>query len=290
MNRHSERNLMMASGTGAYPNHHFRRAIPGNIDTVRQRLCEVLEEFNYIVLSENPLQAKRPRQKSIWVAMVLDYDVQLTIALKSISEASTLATFDYTIEQLFTKGEKQALEREAEAIIALAMATSSGAFCPSCGAENAGAVRFCRTCGKPVARNELPSELEVLRLTANASASQIEMVLGLGLCLITLLITLPIILFTSSPKGIIFGWIVLALGELLGIFYLLLGLRRLRQSLTAGSPPPEIQAATPRAIPGQERAALPPPPASITEGTTELINSSAVGVPAQSVKDTGSME
>jgi hypothetical protein len=280
---------MMTSGVGAYPNHHFRRAIPGDIDTVRQRLCEVLEEFNYIVLNENPIQAKRPRKKSIWVSMVLEYDTQLMIGLKPISPASTLATFDYTIEQLFTKGETQALEREAEAIIALATATATGAFCPSCGAENAGAVRFCRTCGKPVARNELPSELEVLRLTANASASQIEIVLGLGLCLITLLITLLMILFTSSLKGIIFGWSVLGVGELLGIFYLLLGLRRLRQSLTSSNQPPEQPSAMPRAISGQERAALPPPPASVTEGTTELINSSAAAVPAHPAKDTGSM-
>jgi hypothetical protein len=257
---------------------------------VRQRLCDVLEEFNYVVLSENPVQAKRPRQKSIWVSMVLDYDVQLTIALKPISEASTLATFDYTIEQLFTKGEQQALEREAEAIIALAMATSGGAFCPSCGAENAGAVRFCRTCGKPVARNELPSELEVLRLTANASASQIEIILGLCLCLITLLITLPMILFTGSPKGIIFGWVVLALGELLGIFYLQLGLRRLRQSLTSSAASQEISSSTPRAISGQERAALPPPSASITEGTTELIQPSRVVVSAKPAKDTDAMQ
>jgi len=280
---------MMASGVGAYPNHHFRRTIPGDIDTVRHRLCDVLEEFNYIVLNENPIQAKRPRQKSIWVSMVLEYDTQLTIGLKPISPASTLATFDYTIEQLFTKGEMQALEREAEAIIALATATATDAFCPSCGAENAGAVRFCRTCGKPVARNELPSELEVLRLTANASASQIEIVFGLGLCLITLLITLLMILFTSSLKGIIFGWSVLGFGELLGIFYLLLGLRRLRQSLTSSNQSVEPSATMPRVISGQGRVALPPPPASITEGTTELIQPSQAPLSAKPAKDTGSM-
>ena len=281
---------MMASGAGAYPNHHFRRTISGDIDAVRRRLCDVLQQFNYVVLSENPVQAKRPRQKSIWVSLVLDYDVQLTIALKPISEASTLATFDYTIEHLFTKGEQQALEREAEAIIALAMAASSSAFCPSCGAKNEGAVRFCRTCGKPVARNELPAELEVLRLTANASAAQIELLLGLGLCLITLLVGVSMILFTGSPKGILYGWIVLALGELLGSFYLLLGLRRLRQSLTSSAASQEISASTPRVTSGQAHAALPVPPASVTEGTTELINSSPVAVPARSVKDTGSME
>jgi hypothetical protein len=279
----------MASGVGAYHNHHFRRAIPGDIDTVRGRLCDVLEEFNYIVLNENPIQAKRPRQKSLWVSMVLEYDTQLTIGLKPISSASTLATFDYTIEQLFTKGEMQALEREGEAIIALATATATGAFCPSCGAENAGAVRFCRICGKPVARNELPSELEVLRLTANASASQIEIVLGQCLCLIAILITLPVLLFTHSLKSLIFGWGVLGVGILLGIFFMLLGLRRLRQSLTSSNQLPEPPATTPRVVSEQERAALPPPPASITEGTTELIQPSQAPLSAKPAKDTGSM-
>lgn len=279
----------MASGAGAYHNHHFRRAIPGDIDTGRGRLCDVLEEFNYIVLNENPIQAKRPRQKSIWVSMVLDYDTQLTIGLKSISPASTFATFDYTIEQLFTKGETQALEREGEAIIALAMTTATGAFCPACGAENAGAARFCRTCGKSFTRNELPSELEVLRLTANASASQIEIVLGQCLCLIAILIALPLFLFTNSLKSLILGWGVLVLGILLGIFFMLLGLRRLRQSLTSSNQPPEQPATMPRVSFGQERAALPSPPASVTEGTTELIQPSQAPLAAKPAKDTGSM-
>src|SRR4030095_6509786 len=155
--------------------HHFRRTIPGDIDSVRQRLCDVLESFGYIVIGDAPIQAKRPRKKSIWVAMVLDYDVTLTIALKPISSASTLATFEYNIEQLFTKGEMQALEREGEAIIALATSASVEVFCASCGAENAGNARFCRVCGKPAARNQLPPELEVLRLTASASGTQIEL-------------------------------------------------------------------------------------------------------------------
>jgi hypothetical protein len=66
----------MAGGIGAYPEHHFKRVMPGDIETVRQRLCEALEEFNYIVLNENPIQAKRARQKSIRVAMVSDYDAE----------------------------------------------------------------------------------------------------------------------------------------------------------------------------------------------------------------------
>ena len=131
--------------------HHFRRTIPGDIDSVRRRLSDVLESFGYIVIGDAPIQAKRKRVKSIWVAMVLDYEVTLTIALKPISPASTLATFEYDIEQLFTRGEMQTLEREAEAIIALATRTSAEVFCASCGAENAGNARFCRVCGKPAA-------------------------------------------------------------------------------------------------------------------------------------------
>ena len=115
---------------GTYQN-HFRRTIPGDIDSVRQRLCDVLESFGYVVLGDAPIQAKRQRQKSIWVAMVLDYETSLTVALKPISPASTLATFEYDLEQLFTKGEMQALEREAEAIIAMATSASVEIFCPS---------------------------------------------------------------------------------------------------------------------------------------------------------------
>src|SRR5688500_13120127 len=94
---------------GAYPEHHFRKVIPGNIETVRQRLCDLLEDFNYMVISENPLQAKRPPQKNILVANILDYDTRLTIALRPISPASTLATFDYSVQYIFSKGERLTL-------------------------------------------------------------------------------------------------------------------------------------------------------------------------------------
>ena len=276
---------------GAGFEHHFRRTIPGDIESVRRRLSDVLESFGYIVLGDAPIQAKRPRQKSIWVAMVLDYDVTLTIALKPISSASTLATFDYDIEQLFTKGEMQALEREAEAIIALAAIASVEVFCPSCGVENAGNARFCRGCGKPAARNQLPSELEVMRLTANASGSQIELTLGLIFSFLALLIGLPIILFVPSIKGVVSGWILLALGELLGAYFLILGMRRLHRSLNPTNPP---QSETPseqtRALSMQERAALPPQPASIVEGTTELMTPQHTPVTVGPVRDTDSLE
>lgn len=272
--------------------HSFRRVIAGDMDSVRQRLSDVLEDFGYIVLGDTPIQAKRPRQKSIWVAMVLDYDTKLTIALKPISPASTLATFDYDIEQLFTKGEMQALEREAEAIIALATtAAPIEVFCPACGAETAGNARFCRACGKPAARNALPSELEVMRLTALASGTQIEITLGLILCLLTLVVTLPMILLAGSTKGVGFGWLLLALGELLSSYFLILGMRRLHRALNPPSPPQlETPSEQTRALSMQERAALPPQPASVVEGTTELMTPQQTPVAADPARDTDSME
>ena len=271
--------------------HHFRRTISGDIDSVRRRLSDVLESFGYIVIGDAPIQAKRKRVKSIWSAMVLDYEVTLTIALKPISSASTLATFEYNIEQLFTKGEKQALEREAEAIIALATRATVEVFCASCGVENAGNARFCRSCGKPVERNQLPPELEVMRLTASASGSQIELTLGLILSFLSILIAAPMILFVSSTKGVVFGWIILLLGELLAFFFLTVGMRRLHRSLNPPSPPnQEIPAEQTSALATHERIALPPQPASIVEGTTELMPHQPAPLSAQSSRDTDSME
>ena len=271
--------------------HHFRRTIPGDIDSVRRRLSDVLESFGYIVIGDAPIQAKRPRKKSIWVAMVLDYDVTLTIALKPISSASTLATFEYKIEQLFTKGEMQALEREGEAIIALATSASVEIFCASCGAENAGNARFCRVCGKPAARNQLPPELEVLRLTASASGTQIELTIGLILSFLALLIATPIILFVSSIKGVVFGWILLALGVLLGAYHLILGMRRLHRLLNPpNAPQPETPSEQTKALSMHEGAGLPPQPASIVEGTTELMSPQQTNLSARPARNTDSME
>ncbi|MEW6125902.1 MAG: zinc ribbon domain-containing protein [Acidobacteriota bacterium] len=269
----------MSTGTGAYAEHHFRKVIPGNIETVRQRLSDVLEDFNYIVISDNPLQAKRPEQKNMWIANILEYDARLTIALKAISPASTLATFDYEVAYIFNKGDMLALEREADAIIALATAPINKTICPACETENLGAVRFCRACGTPIALTKLPAELEVMRLTAGLSASQIEIVMGLLFVFLTLLVALPLI-FLGSLKALAVGWILFGAGELLGAVILAYGLRRLHKTINQ-TIPQEIQPGLQRVTQMQEPVVLPPPPdqlalapqpPSVTEGTTELIN------------------
>jgi hypothetical protein len=287
-------------GLGAYPEHHFRKVIPGNIETVRQRLCDVLEDFNYDVTSENPLQAKRRQQKNILVANILDYDTHLTIALRSISPASTLATFDYAVQYIFSKGERLTLEREADAIIALVNAPLNKTVCISCETENLGAVRFCRVCGSPIARNKLPAELEVMRLTGEASGTEIEVGWGLMFILFTLMLTLPMILL-GRPKVVVIGWVLFAIGELLGAFFVLCGMRRLHKTLNPvqlSQQGNQLGAArnilTHEAVAlpqEQEQTALPPSPVSITEGTTELIDApQPIPLSAKKARTTDSME
>ncbi len=271
--------------TGFEGDHHFRKVIPGSIETVRQRLSDALEVFDYIVLSDNPLQAKRPARRSLLTANILEYDMNLTVALKAISPASTLATFDYNVSYLFSKAERLTLEREGDAIIAVATTPLNKTFCPACNSEHNGTVRFCRVCGAALTRNRLPAEMEVMRLMAGTSGSQIELNSGLGTLLLTMLIALPVIFF-GNAKG---GWILFAIGSVLGAFFLLAGMSRLHETLNSQTPTQEAANPKRQAIAEQEMPALEPPLASVTEGTTTLMNQPEA-VPVARVKDTGSME
>ena len=270
-----------------YEEHQFTRIISGDVDTVRNRICDVLEEFNYVVLGESPIQAKRKQSRSILTATVLEYQGRLTIGLKQISEASTVATFDYAIPYLFTRGDRESLEREADAIIALATAATSHVICSGCGVESTGAVRFCRSCGAPVAGSKLPPELEIMRMTAGASASQQEIIFGLLVTLLTLAVSLPMVL-GSDGKAANIGWVFLVTGGLLAFHSLQQGLRRLQRTLNPKSVSAHSQDTdSQRTAFEPQRDALPARPASVTEGTTELIaDPSREPVPALVIKDT----
>ena len=276
----------MSTGSfGGYEEHRFGRVIPGDVESVRRKLCEVLEDFNYIVLSDTPIQVKRNRTKSLLSATVLEYHSRLTIGLKQISEASTLATFDYSVPYLFTKGDRQALEREAEALIALATSMSQ-VNCSGCGAQSADAVRFCRTCGAPVARNKLPAELEVMRLTADASAAHQEIAIGAVVTLLALVIGIGLLL-ANTPISTRAGWIFFFLGELVAALFLYAAIARLRGTL---NPAAGLQEEQPdemtRSRPTQGRS-LPPPLASITERTTGLMDDAQkTGLPVDLPRDT----
>jgi ribosomal protein L40E len=287
---------MNTSGIGSYEEHTFSKVIPGNVEQVRQRLIDALEAFNYLVIGENPLQAKRATKSNVMTANVLEYDARLTIGLKTISPASTLATFDYAVEYIFSKGERLALEREADALIALVTAPLNKSVCPACASENPGAVRFCRACGTPMMRSNLPAEFEVLRLMGGTSAAEIEIGWGVSLVIFTLMLTLPMILL-GKPKLVNVGWVLFIIGELLGMITLAYGMRRLHKTVNPVAPS-QMLGDRSRPMPAPEslpfeppRPALPPQPVSITEGTTELIEQQqAAPVQVKQARTTDAME
>ena len=268
------------SGVG-FTEFDVRRVIPGDVESVRRRLAGVLEEFNFRVLDEQPLQARRSQLRNIFAANMLEINTKLAVGLKQLGPQATLATFDYTVPQLWTQGDRQTFEREVDAIIALAFARTQATVCGACGAEGTSDSRFCRSCGAPAAREELPAELEVMRLTAGARGAHQEIVTGVVVTLLSLAAMLPLILL-GKPKLVNLGWVFLTIGQLIGWFLTLYGMRRLHRTL---NPKPsarrESRADVPRAFAPARTAALPPastawaaPP--VTEGTTELL-----GVPRE---------
>ncbi|HWP44825.1 MAG TPA: hypothetical protein VNO14_16385 [Blastocatellia bacterium] len=258
-------------GSSTQSEHHFKRVVPGDIESVRKRLQEALEAFNYDVVGEQPLQARRVRQKNILTATVLEQNASLTVALKSLSPASTLATFNYLVEMLFTEGDRHTLEREADAIIALATTISSTARCASCGSDNPGHVRFCRVCGTPTLRTTMPAEVEVMRLTDGARTSHQEITLGVLIITVILAISLALILL-GGPKAFTAGWWVLAIGEPIGLLTLFSGMRRLHLTLNPKNQQQSARALPPPVGTGTQGLLSNPAAASITEGTTELMD------------------
>lgn len=265
-----------------------RRVIAGDIETVRRRLCDALEEFKYRVLSEQPIQARRPQQRNVFAANHLEVNVKLSVGLKPVSPHATLATFAYAAEYIFTEGDKQTYECEVDAIVALATAGAKATVCRACGAGNTGDSRFCRSCGAPAARESLPAELEVMRLTAGARAAHQEHFTGVLIILINLAIAFPLILLSGKPKAIRAGLVVLAIGQILGWLSLLYGMLRLHRTLNPrrGATREPFATDLPRAVTGaQGTVALPPPSAntwaaSVTEGTTELLGAPPKKEPA----------
>ena len=265
------------SGSFYVGEHTCRRVLAGEAAAVRERLVYALERLDYAVLSEQPLQARRAARKSVVEADFLDYARRLNVALRPQSAAATLVTFDFAVTHngFMSKGDRRTLEREADAVIALASARPEASLCAACGTENTPDSRFCRLCGAPGTVGE-PAELEVLRLTAGARASLQEVFTGVGLALLFALIFLPMILF-GGAKAARAGLILLCVTQLVAWFMLLYGVFRLGRTL---NPKPERRAATtapaaaaPPKLAGARTAALPPAPArvSVMEGTTELL-------------------
>lgn len=250
--------------------HAFKRVVAGDVESVRERFVYALERLGYRVISEQPLVARRAGRRSSSCSFdVLKCVKTLTIGLKALNPTSTLVTFDYEIQNsMITKGDWQTVEREAEAIAALAAPRPAAGSCPSCGTTYASDSRFCRACGAPNVAGE-PPEVEILRLTAGARVGHQSITGGILAALAVLAIALPLIFLSSKgPKG---GTILLIVGETLALLWLFYGMWRLHRTLNPKQEARQLsQTGPPHALPAAQTVAL-PTHASVTEGTTELL-------------------
>ena len=143
-----------SSGLGQ-TDYNSKRVVVGDVETVRQRFVGALEKLGYYVISEQPLVAKNSTQQSAFASVncfpsVLNSPIRLTIGLRLFNETSTVATFDYSImNSVVTKGDRQTLEREIEALMALVMTRPAAIVCAVCGTSQTSDSRFCRACGAP---------------------------------------------------------------------------------------------------------------------------------------------
>lgn len=272
--------------------HEYSRVIAGDVESVRGRLVQALERLGYRVVSEQPLVAKPARGRASSCSFdVLKCVKNLTIGLKALNPTSTLVTFDYEVlNSMITKGDWQTVEREAEAIAALAAARPASGSCPSCGITHASDSRFCRNCGAPNVAGE-PAEVEILRLTAGARVGHQSITGGIIAVLAVLAVALPIIFL--SRKGPKPGTILLIVGEAFALLWLFYGMWRLHRTLNPKQETKQLPSAhVPHALPAAQTAAL-PPYASVTEGTTELLTApdrERVAVPVRPHKtDTAEM-
>ena len=257
--------------------HTTRRVLTGEPEAVRARLAYALESLGYVVVSDNPLQARRARRKDIIRADFTDHTRRLGVGLRQAGASATQATFDFVVTHggCMTKGDLLTLEREADAIVALASAETVTGLCRSCGTENGAEARFCRLCGAPNTAGE-PAEVEVLRLTAGARAGLQEIVCGLLIALVTAAAMAPLIIF-GKPKVLNVGLILLIIGENIGWWMTLYGILRIHRTLRARPESQALHAAAEAAaaatgrLPHTQAPTLQPAHVSVTEGTTELL-------------------
>ena len=212
--------------------HDLTLAIPGDVESVRLRLIKAIHTLGYKVLSEQPLYAKRSGQGtcSEYSLNVLDYPTTITISLKQMNEVAVVATFSYEIKSYIhlTKGDRQTLAREAEAMVALATERLAISTCIACGTPVTDESHFCRRCGAPLAR-EL-AEVEVLRLTRGSRASYHNIFLGLVALVMAALTALPVFVVSGARIYWPLMWFGIPLASY-ALFVLLQGIWQLHRTL-----------------------------------------------------------
>lgn len=285
--------------------HDVTRIVAGDAESLRARLTEAVERMGYRVLNESPIRARHDASGLARTGCsqdILDYRRSLDIGLKSAGATATRVTFAYTVTGVntgyLTKGDRNTLTREAEAILALAQSRATLSYCPACGSDGAGGSRFCRQCGAPVAASD-PPELDLLRFTADANASFKNVLTGAIFALIGVLapalLYLKLILFQNTSGD---AKLVNLMALLLGVFgatglaFLIAGLWRLgktikhrpeREELSAPSRRSSVEGAHP-----PYTAAL--PPQSIQHPIQHSVTEATTGLLAQEVKRTNDLK
>jgi hypothetical protein len=262
------------TSTTTISDHDLTLAIPGDVGSVRARLVNAIQTLGYKVLGDQLLFAKRgPQCAAKWDCSinVLDYPTTLTISLKQTNDAAVLATFNYEVKSYMrmTKGDRQTLAREAEAIVALAIERAAASACRTCGTQAVDESNFCRRCGAPLVL-DVP-ELEVLRLTRKARGSYHNIFMGIVVLLLASLTTVPWFVVVGGRIIAPMLWVGIPLATY-GLFLLLNGTWQLHRTLNPRDTKSLTTAAQPAFKSSVTTTALPSAPASVTEVTTNLLS------------------
>lgn len=273
---------MKADYSTTISDHDVTLAIPGDVATVRLRLVEAVQKVGYKVMGEQPLYAKRGSQCSAsWDCSLnaLDYPTTLTVSLKQTNDAAVLATFNYEVKSYvrITKGDRQTLAREAEAVAALATERSAISACRACGTQVTDESHFCRRCGAPLVF-DVP-EVEVLRLTRNTRGSYHNILFGTSLLLVT---AAAFIIVTIIKEGGIYAplfWTAVPLAAY-ALFLMSQGTWQLHRTLNPKTTRNVTTSSQP-AFKTSVTTALPPANVSVTEVTTSLLRDPRAKEPVQ---------
>lgn len=280
--------LIVLGDSGASPyhttEHYLRKVLVGDIRSVRVRLIAALERLDYDILDDDEHIIRGRRQARGWgtsysSADVLDYPMTLLVKLKEQGEHATRATFDYVVKHpSLSKGEKEVLTKEAEAISALATVRAVDKICSACGTESTDDSRFCRRCGSKMVVES--NELEILRMYSEIRAGHTSVVTTfiasaastaiMGSALLALLLS-----------GVVFGKgisALLVIGMVLSFLstvFVGFGWNRMNRSLKRSPEEKEVAGfSNPvQSFPDiSDQFELSRPPASVTERTTNLLS------------------